>query len=205
MDLAPVAMLTFIFGIVAVFCIVRFFAWLSRPLNTFPETGDVAITTDRQPIYMAAQKAAHQAGATEGFQSLIATAYNTLPLDLRDKPGLFEVFVAMWALESGWGKSSLASAYHNYGGMKWREEMRRIAAPQKYRAHDGVADYCSFANIQDFVEGFIIFLDRSPYKGWRDLPNGEAFIDHIAETWAPNQNYERKVLALAERIRLTRR
>jgi hypothetical protein len=117
-------------------------------------------------------------------------------------PHLKAVTLAQWALESGYGKSNLASQHLNFAGMKWREVMRPFATSVAYQAHDGLTDYCKFANNDKFIEGFWARLDlMSPYNGWRNhTATPEAFIGFIAEIWAPKQNYRNKVLEVLSRM-----
>jgi hypothetical protein len=118
-------------------------------------------------------------------------------------PHLRGVTLAQWALETGLGKSALAEQHLNFAGMKWRNVMAPYATKVAYQAHDGLEDYCKFANYDNFIDGFWARLDlMDNYKGWRDNNRTpEDFIGFIAEIWAPKQNYAAKVLDLYRRMR----
>jgi len=141
--------------------------------------------------------AAEKHNATTDFKILIRTVAVSLPPEHRH---LFETLIAQWALETGWGVSSLAVNDFNFGGMKWRTEMKGYAKPKEYMAHDGLDNYCSFDNIQAFITGYFRFLDRTPYEGWRQTKTAKSFRSHIAETWAPYQSYQIKWENVLKRI-----
>jgi N-acetylmuramoyl-L-alanine amidase len=113
-------------------------------------------------------------------------------------PELKDITLAQWILESGRGKSRLALEHTNFGGLKWRPEMAGYATPIHYDAHDGPDTYCQFATEKDFIRGYWRFLDRSPYKGWRDRAGSdESFISFIGRIYAPaNLAYAEQVLNL---------
>ncbi|WP_414550703.1 glucosaminidase domain-containing protein [Anabaena sp. CCY 0017] len=112
-------------------------------------------------------------------------------------PQLKEITIAQWLLESARGSSSLAVKHLNFGGLKWREEMKDFATAVDYEAHDGKEKYCKFESIDKFIEGYWRFLDRSPYTGWRDhVDSPENFISFIGPIYASDSNYVAKVLNL---------
>jgi hypothetical protein len=84
--------------------------------------------------------------------------------------------------------------------MKYRDAIKKFAKKIKYKAHDGEDFYCSFADLDDFIDGYWAFLDRSPYKGWRDrADDAEAFIEFVGPIWAQDKSYSEKVLNLLAR------
>jgi hypothetical protein len=132
---------------------------------------------------------------TEEFRQLISL-YKTTDIEFkRLKP----VTVAMWILESGWGWSGLAVEHKNYAGMKFRKEIERYATSVDYEAHDGVGKYCKFASHENFIKGFWAFVDRAPYKGWREhAGNSEDFIAFVGAIWAEDKKYIDKVIDLID-------
>ena len=112
-------------------------------------------------------------------------------------PQLRAVTLAQWMLESGRAGSKLAKLHLNFGGLKWRPEMAPFATKISFEAHDGVDNYCKFATIENFVNGYWAFLNRSPYSGWEEnAGSGESFIRFIGPTYTPSPGYADKVLAL---------
>lgn len=112
----------------------------------------------------------------------LAETYKKHPIEF---PQLKGVTLAQWALESGWGNSSLAAKFKNFAGMKWRTYMADFAQPVKYSAHDGVTEYCQFETNRHFIEGFWARLDKeSMYKGWRKFTkDGETWIGFVGPIW----------------------
>ncbi|GHV05680.1 hypothetical protein AGMMS50229_09160 [Campylobacterota bacterium] len=108
------------------------------------------------------------------------------------------VTLAMMMLESGRGKSDLAMRHNNFGGLKYRPEMAKIAKKVRYRANDGFDFYCQFDSLDSFIEGFWFFLDRKPYQGWRSHTKSEqAFLEFIAPIYCPfNDEYISSVMRL---------
>ena len=125
-------------------------------------------------------------------------------------PTLKIVTLAQWANESGWGSSGLATAHYNFAGMKARSEIAGLvggpaglATVVDYQAHDGWDKYLRFATLDNFIKGYWRFLERSPYRGWKQHTGSERdFISFIAPTWAPaDRQYVAKVLDIAGRLR----
>lgn len=102
--------------------------------------------------------------------------------------------IAQFILESGRGLSNLAIEHKNFAGMKWRKEMKGIAHKKLVKANTETAFFCSFDSVAKFAEGYWVFLDRPPYKGWRDnTSDPEDFIDFIAPIWAADVAYSEKL------------
>jgi N-acetylmuramoyl-L-alanine amidase len=119
----------------------------------------------------------------------------------RDKaiqfPQLRAVSLAQWMLESGRATSDLAAQYYNFAGLKWRPEMAPYATKVTYTAHDGTDDYCWFATVDKFIEGYWAFLDRAPYAGWKNHVSSAAdFIRFIGPIYTPSAGYADNVLSL---------
>ena len=113
-------------------------------------------------------------------------------------PELKSIVLAQWILESGRGNSKLASKFLNFGGLKWREEMKPYASPISYEAWDGRTDYIEFKTVEKFIEGYWHFINRYPYKGWRkyktDPVNYIRFI--VKSGYCPDNGYTESVLLL---------
>lgn len=117
-------------------------------------------------------------------------------------PNLKEVTLAQWILESGRATSELATEHFNFGGLKWRSEMSPFATRVTYEAHDGVDDYCKFANIESFIRGYWAFIGRAPYAGWEDhAGSGEDYIRFIGSKYTPTPGYADRVLELVPESR----
>lgn len=122
-------------------------------------------------------------------------------------PDLLPTVLAQWALESGWGGSTLSRRYKNYAGMKWRTALSPWATPVVYDAHDGQTKYCEFKTHTAFIEAFFARFDQiNLYDGWDKAAEkgGDAFIAHIGPTWVGGdrlhgETYVKKIKAIRER------
>ncbi|WP_017317104.1 N-acetylmuramoyl-L-alanine amidase [Mastigocladopsis repens] len=113
-------------------------------------------------------------------------------------PDLKVAQLAQAILESGRGTSNLFLLHNNPYGLKWRPEMRSIASPVDYHAHDGQEEYCKFATLENAVKGYWVFINRSPYVGWSQYSqNPEAYLKFIVNAgYCPDGGYVNKVLAV---------
>ena len=133
------------------------------------------------------------ASYTDKFR-LMVEAYRDAPIAF---PQLKPVTVAQWMHESGRGSSKLATDHNNFAGLKWRDEMQGFATPVTYEAHDGTDRYCKFASIETFIPGYWHFLERAPYRGWRDhAASGVDFMGFIGPIYTPTAGYAAAVEGL---------
>lgn len=136
------------------------------------------------------------------FKKLAETYINLSPEI--EFPHLKAVTLAQWLLEAGRDPSELAREHLNFGGLKWREEMRATpgnsvgsATPVHYCAHDGCELYCKFASLENFIRGYWRFIERSPYNGWRNHNStAEDYIRFIGEIYTPTEGYAETILNL---------
>lgn len=113
-------------------------------------------------------------------------------------PSLKSIILAQFILESGRGKSKLAKEFSNFGGLKWRDEMREYGSPISYEAWDGETDYIEFVSPEAFIKGYWAFIARSPYNGWEEFKDdSHAYIKFINECgYTPPMSYHLEVIAL---------
>lgn len=179
------------------------------------ETGsasDPAVIVSSNPIVSPRLQAAADAIGTQEFRALWST-YQSTPLVL---PGLSTevaerlklITLAQWVEESNWGKSELARLHCNYAGMKAISGVARVIAEAPatkvvYQAHDGSDIYLRFAAISNFIKGYWLFVERTPYAGWREVAHEPAaFIRHLASHgWAQKGGYAERVIVIADTLR----
>lgn len=72
----------------------------------------------------------------------------------------------------------------------------------RYEAHDGWDDYCKFATLEKFIEGYWGFLERTPYAGWKEhAGTAQDFLGFIAPTYCPGRpGYAKEVLELITQV-----
>lgn len=120
--------------------------------------------------------------------------------------GVPSVIIAQACLESGYG-TSYKSKYHNYFGLKYREN--RITCNNGYfsdgsqeESSDGskyniVANWFSFDSMQNGVLGYFQFLNCSIYKNLKGVTNKEEYIRLLKEDgYCTSSTYVSDVLKL---------
>ena len=75
-------------------------------------------------------------------------------------PLLKSITLAQWMIESGWGKSRLATKAYNFGGIKYTN--RLSVETKRY------GSYCKFKNPSEFIRGYWDLLESERYEGWRE-------------------------------------
>lgn len=88
-----------------------------------------------------------------------------------DTVNLRAVVVAQWIHESGRGTSDLFFKLNNASGLKYRPELKNVAEPEMYTAHDGPDLYCKFDSLLKFIMGYWLFINRPVYDGWKAFAN----------------------------------
>jgi hypothetical protein len=104
-------------------------------------------------------------------------------------PQLRAISLAQSIMEAGEGTSKLFLDFNNAFGMKWRKEMEGLARPIIYKTNSepsGQGTFCGFDSVADGYKGYWKFLERSPYRGWKQhTSTPEAFIAFIGPIWCP--------------------
>lgn len=162
---------------------------------TQPAAGDTAVSTD----LVASVRTATPPNAI--LFSALVDHYAGIDLPF---PALKPVTIAQWALESNWGRSTLAQSHYNFAGIEWSDEMSGFAAPVAYVRSDGSnGSYCRFLRPQEFVNGYWGRLDKdSRFEGWRNhVTSPSDFITFISQQWRPGDpQYARTVLGILARF-----
>ena len=140
----------------------------------------------------------------------LATAYRNTDLDAvfkkvkadvrpEDYAELKEATLAQWILESGWASSKLAREALNFGGLKYRKELKPYATEYEYTDWQGETDpYCKFSSIENFILGYWAFIQRDVYRGWTEHTGSAAdYIDYLLKCGYTSSNtYQHEVLSL---------
>ena len=109
--------------------------------------------------------------------------------------------LSQWIIESGRGTSRLATEHLNFGGLKYRKELEGVSVPVRYKAWDGWDTYCKFESVEKFIEGYWIFMNRSPYKPgmWWESKSVEEYLRSIVPPYTtPAEPYIKKCLRVAD-------
>ena len=120
--------------------------------------------------------------------------------------------IAQAILESGWGKSSLASKYHNYFGLKcggaWKGKSVNMASREEYTAGvmtDIRDNFRVFDSMEDGVKGYFDFINYSRYANLKGVKDPEEYCRRIkADGYATSSRYVDSLLRVIRENNLTR-
>ena len=120
--------------------------------------------------------------------------------------------IAQAILESGWGKSSLASKYHNYFGLKcggaWKGKSVNMATQEEYTVGvmtDIRDNFRVFDSMEDGVKGYFDFINYSRYANLKGVKDPEDYCRRIkADGYATSSRYVDSLLRVIRENNLTR-
>nr|DAD93583.1 MAG TPA: Muramidase (flagellum-specific) [Podoviridae sp. ctKzN3] len=120
--------------------------------------------------------------------------------------------IAQAILESGWGKSSLASKYHNYFGLKcgsaWKGKSVNMATQEEYTVGvmtDIRDNFRVFDSMEDGVKGYFDFINYSRYANLKGVKDTEEYCRRIkADGYATSSKYVDSLLRVIRDNNLTR-
>ena len=120
--------------------------------------------------------------------------------------------IAQAILESGWGKSGLASKYHNYFGLKcgssWKGKSVNMATKEEYvvgtltNIRDNFRVYDS---MEAGVKGYFDFINTSRYENLKGVKSPEEYVKRIkADGYATSSKYVDNIMRVIRDNKLTR-
>ena len=120
--------------------------------------------------------------------------------------------IAQAIVESGWGKSSLASKYHNYFGLKcggaWNGKSVNMATQEEYEVGvmtDIRDNFRVFDSMEDGVKGYFDFINYSRYSNLKGVTDPEEYCRLIKEDgYATSSTYVDSLLRVIYDNNLTR-
>lgn len=120
--------------------------------------------------------------------------------------------IAQAILESGWGRSTLASEYHNYFGLKcggaWTGKSVNMATQEEYTAGvmtDIRDNFRVFDSMKDGVKGYFDFINYSRYSNLKGVKDPEEYCRRIkADGYATSSRYVDSLLRVIRENNLTR-
>jgi len=118
--------------------------------------------------------------------------------------------IAQMINESGWGKSTLASQYYNYGGLKCGTNWTggRVSMPTQEWAGGGYVtimdDFRAYDSMEEGVKGYLEFLQQARYQNLKGISDPRQFLETIkADGYATDPSYVDKTYALITQNDLT--
>ena len=120
--------------------------------------------------------------------------------------------IAQAILESGWGKSSLASKYYNYFGLKcggaWKGKSVNMATKEEFKVGTltNIRDnFRVFDSMEDGVKGYFDFINYSRYANLRGVKDPEEYCRRIkADGYATSSAYVTNLMCVIRVNNLTR-
>lgn len=120
--------------------------------------------------------------------------------------------IAQAILESGWGRSTLASEYHNYFGLKcggaWNGKSVNMATQEEYEVGvmtDIRDNFRVFDSMEDGVKGYFDFINYSRYSNLKGVTDPEEYCRLIREDgYATSSTYVDSLVRVIYDNNLTR-
>ena len=120
--------------------------------------------------------------------------------------------IAQAIIESGWGKSGLASKYHNYFGLKcgssWKGKSVNMATKEEYKVGTmtNIRDnFRVFDDFDDGIRGYFEFINKSRYTNLKGVKSPEEYCRRIkADGYATSSKYVDNIMRVIRDNKLTR-
>ena len=120
--------------------------------------------------------------------------------------------IAQAIIESGWGKSGLASKYHNYFGLKcgssWKGGSVNMATKEEYKVGTmtNIRDnFRVFDDFDDGIRGYFEFINTSRYANLKGVKNPEEYVRRLkADGYATSSKYVDNIMRVIRDNKLTR-
>ena len=120
--------------------------------------------------------------------------------------------IAQAIIESGWGKSGLASKYHNYFGLKcgssWKGGSVNMATKEEYKPGVVTNIRDNFRTYEDFdagIRGYFEFINTSRYANLKGVKSPEEYLRRIkADGYATSSKYVDNIMRVIRDNKLTR-
>ena len=120
--------------------------------------------------------------------------------------------IAQAILESGWGKSGLASKYHNYFGLKcgssWKGKSVNMATKEEYKVGTltNIRDnFRVYDSMEEGVKGYFDFINTSRYANLKGVKSPEEYVRLIkADGYATSSKYADNIMRVIRDNKLTR-
>ena len=120
--------------------------------------------------------------------------------------------IAQAIIESGWGKSGLASKYHNYFGLKcgssWKGKSVNMATKEEYKVGTvtNIRDnFRVFDDFDDGIRGYFEFINTRRYANLKGVKNPEEYVRRLkADGYATSSKYVDNIMRVIRDNKLTR-
>ncbi len=121
-----------------------------------------------------------------------------------------QAIIAQAGCESNWGKSSLASKFHNYFGMKagksWKGTVAELVTREEYVKGELTtitAKFRAYGSLEDGINGYFDFIES--YKRYQNLKKASDAYDYIkklkSDGWATSSTYVETLTKIMEGLK----
>ena len=120
--------------------------------------------------------------------------------------------IAQAILESGWGKSGLASKYHNYFGLKcgsaWKDKSVNLSTKEEYKVGTLTSirdNFRVYDSMEAGVKGYFDFINYSRYANLKGVTDPETYLKNIKnDGYATSSKYVENLMKVIRENNLTR-
>lgn len=120
--------------------------------------------------------------------------------------------IAQAIIESGWGKSGLASKYHNYFGLKcgssWKGKSVNMVTKEEYKVGTmtNIRDnFRVFDDFDDGIRGYFEFINTRRYANLKGVKSPEEYVRRLkADGYATSSAYVDTLMIVIQKNNLTR-
>ena len=120
--------------------------------------------------------------------------------------------IAQAILESGWGKSALASKYHNYFGLKcgssWSGKSVNMTTKEEYKVGTltNIRDnFRVYDSMEAGVKGYFVFINKKRYANLKGVKSPEEYVRRLkADGYATSSKYVDNIMRVIRDNKLTR-
>lgn len=123
----------------------------------------------------------------------------------------YSAIIAQAILESGWGKSKLASNFHNYFGLKcgssWKDKSVNMKTFEEFKAGtlSQISDnFRVFDNLESGVKGYLDFINTKRYSNLKNVSSPKEYLQNIKnDGYATSSTYVDSVMKIVTSYNLT--
>ena len=123
----------------------------------------------------------------------------------------YSAIIGQAILESGWGKSKLASNFHNYFGLKcgssWKDKSVNMKTFEEFKAGTltRISDnFRVFDNLESGVKGYLDFINTKRYSNLKNVSSPKEYLQNIKnDGYATSSTYVDSVMKIVTSYNLT--
>lgn len=123
----------------------------------------------------------------------------------------YSAIIGQAILESGWGKSKLASSFHNYFGLKcgssWKGKSVNMKTFEEFKAGTltQISDnFRVFDNLDSGVKGYLDFINTKRYSNLKNVSSPKEYLQSIKnDGYATSSTYVDSVMKIVTSYNLT--